>query len=79
MRGYPQFSFGIPRALAKFGFLRIVLNRAKKLVGTTHRKPEFSRDAQNVCTLTIVGTVLNYHYLKAAYSFVKAIFAGVPT
>ena len=44
MHGYPQFSFEIPKAFAKFYFLRIVLNRAKNipvLVGTTHRKPEY--------------------------------------
>ena len=29
MRGYPQFSFWIPRVLTKIYFLRIVLNRAK--------------------------------------------------
>ena len=29
MHGYSKFSFWIPRALAKFCFLRIVLNRAK--------------------------------------------------
>ena len=29
MHGYPQFSFKIPRALAKFCFLRIILNRTK--------------------------------------------------
>ena len=29
MHGYLQFSFWIPRALAKFCFLRIVLNRGK--------------------------------------------------
>ena len=29
MRGYPQFSFWIPRVLTKTYFLRIVLNRAK--------------------------------------------------
>ena len=41
MHGYPQFSFWIPRALAKFCYIRMVLNRAKNipvLVGTTHRK-----------------------------------------
>ena len=44
MHGYPQFSFGIPRALAKFCFLRIFLNRAKifqYVVGTYHRKPKY--------------------------------------
>ena len=38
MHGYPQFSFEIPKAFAKFCFLRIVLNRAKNfsvLAGTT--------------------------------------------
>ena len=42
--GYPQFSFWIPKALAKFCFLCIVLNHAKNicvLVGTTYRKPEY--------------------------------------
>ena len=43
MHGYPQVL--IPRALAKFGFLRKVLNRAKMslllLVGTTHSEPEY--------------------------------------
>ena len=45
INGYPKFSFWIPKALAKFCFLRIVLNRAHKnipvLVGTTHKKPEY--------------------------------------
>ena len=45
IHGYPQFSLWIPRALAKFYFLRIVLNHAKiiipTLVGTTHRKSEY--------------------------------------
>ena len=62
MHGYPQFSFWISKALAKFCFLRLVLNRAKMiipvLVGTTHRKTEYlDRDAQNVCAVTKVGTV----------------------
>ena len=38
MHGYPKFSFGIPRTLAKFCFLRINI---PVLVGTTHRKPEY--------------------------------------
>ena len=29
MHGYPKFSFWIPRALAKFCFLRIIFNSAK--------------------------------------------------
>ena len=44
MHGYPHFSFWIPKLLAKFCFLCIVLNRAKNiplLVGTTHRKTEY--------------------------------------
>ena len=39
----PKFSFWVPRALAKFCFLRIVLKSAKfipVLVGTTHGEPE---------------------------------------
>ena len=40
MHGYPQFSFWVRKALVKFSFLYIVLNRAK-IVGTTHRKPEY--------------------------------------
>ena len=39
-----KFSFWILRAIAKFCFLRIVLNRAKYspvLIGTTHRKLEY--------------------------------------
>ena len=60
MHGYPQFSFEIPKAFAKFCFLRIVLTAQNipVLVGTTHRKPRVSRDAQNVCAVTILGTVL---------------------
>ena len=44
MYGYPQFSFWIARALAKFCFLRIVLNRAKNipvLISTADRKFEY--------------------------------------
>ena len=40
MRGYPQFSFWIPTALAKICFPRIVINRAKNnsvLVGTVSK------------------------------------------
>ena len=33
------------------------------LVGTTHRKPE-SQDAQNVCAVTIVDTVLKLIEIK---------------
>ena len=46
MRGYPQFSIWIPRALAKFCFLRIhvVLNDAKNiplLISTADRKSDY--------------------------------------
>ena len=52
MHGYPQFSFWIPKAHAKFCFLCIVLNRTKNI------PVRVSRDAQNVYAVTIVGTVL---------------------
>ena len=34
MHCYPECSFWIPRALAKFSFVHIVLNRAKISIGT---------------------------------------------
>ena len=43
MHGYPQFYFWIPRALAKFGFLHIIISRAKNipaLVSTADTQPE---------------------------------------
>ena len=53
----------MPRALAKFCFLRIVLNRAKNnvsaLVGITHRKPE---DLE----MHRVDTVLNLSVIQQA-------------
>ena len=45
MHGYPQFSFRIPRALAKFFFLRIVLNRARF---KTMRGSNFTDQPSNV-------------------------------
>ena len=47
--------------LTKIYFLRIVLNHAKNItvfVSITDRKTRVSRDAQNVCAITIVGTIL---------------------
>ena len=63
MHGYPQLSFWIPRAVVKFCFLRIVLNRAKYPCISRHHPLEtrVSREAQNVCAVTKVGTVLNSH------------------
>ena len=46
MQGNPQFSFWIPRVLAKVYFLQIVLNRKKNipvLVSFTDRKPRMRR------------------------------------
>ena len=57
MHGYPQFYFGMRKALAESCFLRIVLKPGRNnpaLVGSTHRKP----DAQNVCAVIKVGTAL---------------------
>ena len=62
VHGYPQFSFWIPRVLTKIYFLRIALNRAKRSLYIS--KDWQSGDAQNVCAITIVGTVLktiNFH------------------
>ena len=56
MHGYPQFSFWIRRVLTKIYFLRIV----PVLVSIGDRKSEYLRDAQNVCAITIVGTVLKW-------------------
>ena len=50
MRGYPQFSFRIPRALAKFCFLRIVLN-TPVLVSTTNRKPQYLKEHELLSAL----------------------------
>ena len=53
MHGYPQFSFWIPGLLTKIYFLRICISK-------NHRQEtRVSRDAQNVCAITIVGTVFN--------------------
>ena len=59
--GYPIFSFWIPMVRTKIYSLRIVLNRAKISLfeSITDRKTRVSRDAQNVCAITIVGTALN--------------------
>jgi len=46
MRGYPQFSFWILTAIAKFCSFHIVLNRAKNivvLVGKFLKKPEYPK------------------------------------
>ena len=61
MHGYLIFSFWIPMVRTKMYSLRIVLNRAKISLfeSITDRKTRVSRDAQNVCALTIVGTALN--------------------
>ena len=66
MHGYSEFSSWIPRALAKFCFLRSFKPRKKLpvLVGTTNRKPRVSRDAQNACAVTKVSTVLKLNYGK---------------
>ena len=73
MHGYPQFSFGISRALAKFCFLRIVLNRAKiiipVLVGTTHRK-SYRGTQQIVSVNYLFGMPL------IPYDFLKGIFTS---
>ena len=60
MHGYPQFSFWIPRVLIKIYFIRIVLNRAKRSCISKYWRWEIrvSGDAQNICGITIVGTVL---------------------
>ena len=64
MHGYPQFSLWIPRVLTKIYSLRIVLNCMRKnipvLVSIGDRSIRVSGDAQNVCAITIVGTVLNF-------------------
>ena len=46
----------------KIYVLRIVLNRAKISLfeSITDRKTPVSRDTQNVCAITIVGTAVNY-------------------
>ena len=58
MHGYPQFSFWIPRVLTKIYFLRVVLNPAKNIPALVSIGDRKSGDAQNVCTITIVGTIL---------------------
>ena len=64
MHGYPIFSFWIPMVPTKIYFLRIVLNRAKisLFVSITDKKTRVSRDEQNVCAVTIVGTALNTNF-----------------
>ena len=62
--GYPIFYFWIPMVLTKIYFLWIVLDRAKISVfeSITDRKTRVSRDTQNVCAITIVGTALKLNY-----------------
>ena len=63
IHGYPIFSFWIQMILTKIYFLRIVLIKSRKnstvLESITDRKTRVSRDVQNVCARTIVGTALN--------------------
>ena len=65
MNDYPQFSFWITKALAKFFLLRIVLNHAK-----------ISLYARSVWIVTKVGTVLNSR-LERSWS-VMEIEASLP-
>ena len=60
LHGYHQFSSWIPRALAKFFFLQIVLHYAKYPCISRHHPQEtrVSQNARNVCAITIIGTVL---------------------
>ena len=65
MNDYPQFSFWITKALAKFCLLRIVLNHAK-----------VSLYARSVSVVTKVGTVFN-NRLERLWSVMK-IEASLP-
>ena len=55
MHGYPIFSFWIPMVLKKITVFESI----------TDRKTQVSRDAQNVCAITIVGTALKYCLSRA--------------
>ena len=56
-------------ALVKFCFPRIVLNHAK--ISPNHPlETRVSRDAQNVCTVTKVGTIYNFVIFFSKVCFV---------
>ena len=80
MHGYPLFSFWILKALAKFCFLCIVLNQAKKHPCISRHHPwenRESRDVQNVCAdaVTKVGTVLNVKHIVRILIVINIIIA----
>ena len=79
MHGYPQFSFWIPRVLTKIYFLRIVLNLGKYPCISKHHRSEIrvSRDAQNVCAITIVGTVLKWAFQDEALFCLLSVYHTV--
>ena len=67
----PIFCWDTKSTQAKFCFLRIFLNRLKISLET-----RVSRDAQNVCAFTIVGTVLNLgeEYTHYTYCYINTLF-----
>ena len=82
MHSYPQFFFWIPRALAEFCFLCVVLNRSKISLylesNTWKGNPSISRcTLQNICAITIAHNVLNLISLTLEHNWLRALNKGV--
>ena len=74
MRGYPQFRFGYQEHLLSSASPHS-FERRKNIPAciNKHQRKEIrvSRDAQNVCAITIVGTVLKTFVLLQVYQFLE--------